>query len=146
MSIPHLDSRYINGKKELLFSPFAGFSTKLLKEGSYTDLPKSINANNLPSRWGVFWHNLDLTKYIIGQVTMDHQDRMDQLRDFIKDAKDEDWELQVAGQRVQIIKKNKEDGGTIEFATDVVHSKDGSITALLSASPGASVAVNIMLK
>ena len=146
MSVPHLDARYINGKKELLFGPFAGFSTKFLKEGSFLDLPKSIKFDNLPSMWGVFWHNLPLTKYLIEQVSMDHQDRVNDLKVFIKDAKPEDWELKVAGQRVQIIKRDEEEGGILEFGTDVVHSKDGKITALLGASPGASTAVHIMLE
>lgn len=146
MSTPHLDTRYINGKKELLFGPFAGFTTKFLKEGSKLDLIKSINLDNIPSMWGVFWHNLPLTEYLIKQVSMGHSDRMEELRRFIKDAKAEDWELKVAGKRVQIIKRDKEQGGILEFGTDVVHSKDGSITALLGASPGASVAVHIMLE
>ncbi|WP_286760684.1 malate dehydrogenase (quinone) [Salegentibacter sp. UBA1130] len=145
MSTPHLDTRYINGKKELLFGPFAGFTTKFLKEGSKLDFPKSINKENIPSMWGVFWHNLPLTKYLMKQVTMDHSDRMEDLRVFIKDARPKDWELKVAGKRVQIIKKDEEQGGILEFGTDVVHSKDGSITALLGASPGASVAVSIIL-
>lgn len=146
MSTPHLDTRYIHGKRELMFGPFAGFSTKFLKKGSFTDLFKSIKFNNLPSMWGVFWHNLPLTKYLVEQVRMDHADRIEELRDFIKDAKSEDWELKVAGQRVQIIKRDEEEGGVLEFGTDVVHSKDGSITALLGASPGASTAVHIMLE
>ena len=145
MSVPHLDTRYINGKKELMFGPFAGFSTKFLKEGSKADLPKSINLSNIPSMWGVFWHNLTLTKYLIEQVSMSHSDRVGELQAFIKDAKPEDWELQVAGQRVQIIKRDKDQGGVLEFGTDVIHNADGSITALLGASPGASVAVKIML-
>lgn len=145
MSVPHLDTRYINGKKELLFGPFAGFSTKFLKEGSYSDLPKSISFDNLPAMWGVFWHNLPLTKYLMDQVKMTHEDRIKELQVFIKDAKPEDWELEVAGQRVQIIKRDEEEGGVLEFGTDVVHSQDGSITALLGASPGASVSVNVML-
>ena len=146
MSTPHLDTRHIDGKQELLFGPFAGFSTKFLKEGSFLDLFKSINIDNIPSMWGVFWHNLPLTKYLIDQVRMGHEDRMDELRVFLKDAKSEDWELKVAGQRVQIIKKDEEEGGTLEFGTDVVHSNDGTITALLGASPGASTAVHIMLE
>ncbi|WP_373056849.1 malate dehydrogenase (quinone) [Zunongwangia sp. H14] len=145
MSTPHLDTRYINGKKELLFGPFAGFSTKFLKEGSKMDLPKSIRLDNIPSMWGVFWHNLPLTKYLIKQVTMGHEERMEDLRIFVKEARSEDWELRIAGQRVQIIKRDKEEGGILEFGTDVVHSQDGTITALLGASPGASVAVPIML-
>ncbi|MCB7480921.1 malate dehydrogenase (quinone) [Christiangramia sediminis] len=146
MSVPHLDARYINGKKELLFGPFAGFSTKFLKEGSVLDLPKSIKFDNLPSMWGVFWHNLPLTSYLIKEVSMDHHDRINDLRVFIKDAKPEDWELKVAGQRVQIIKRDENEGGVLDFGTDVVHSKDGKITALLGASPGASTAVHIMLE
>lgn len=146
MSMPHLDTRYINGKQELLFGPFAGFSTKFLKEGSFFDLFKSIKFDNIPSMWGVFWHNIPLTKYLIEQVRMDHEDRMQELRKFIKNAQSEDWELKVAGQRVQIIKRDKVEGGILEFGTEVVHSKDGRITALLGASPGASVAVDIMVK
>lgn len=146
MSVPHLDTRYIKGKKQLMFGPFAGFSTKFLKEGSLTDFPKSINFSNIPSLWGVFWHNLDLTKYLVEQVSMDHKDRVEELKVFLKDAKPEDWELQTAGQRVQIIKRDKHQGGVLEFGTDVIKSKDGTITALLGASPGASVAVKIMLE
>lgn len=145
MSVPHLDTRYINGKKELLFGPFAGFTTKFLKEGSYSDLPKSISFSNLPAMWGVFWHNLPLTKYLMDQATMTHEDRIEDLRVFIKDAKPEDWELEVAGKRVQIIKRDEDEGGVLEFGTDVVHNADGSITALLGASPGASVSVSIMM-
>lgn len=146
MSMPHLDTRFIDGKQELLFGPFAGFSTKFLKEGSFLDLFKSIKLDNIPSMWGVFWHNIPLTKYLIEQVSMGHEDRMGELHKFIKDAKPEDWELKIAGQRVQIIKRDAEEGGTLEFGTEVVHSKDGKITALLGASPGASVAVDIMVK
>jgi malate dehydrogenase (quinone) len=146
MSVPHLDTRYINGKRELLFGPFAGFSPKFLKEGSNLDLVKSINFNNIPSMFGAFWHNLPLTKYLIEQVTMSHEDRMDDLRHFVKDAKSDDWEILVAGQRVQIIKKDEFEGGKLQFGTEVVSSKDGSITCLLGASPGASTAVSIMLE
>jgi len=146
MSTPHLDTRYIDGKRELLFGPFAGFSPKFLKEGSRLDLFKSIKFDNLPAMFGAFWHNLPLTKYLVEQVLMSHDDRMNDLRKFVKDAKNEDWELMVAGQRVQIIKKDAFEGGKLEFGTEVVHSKDGSITALLGASPGASTAVQIMLE
>jgi len=146
MSTPHLDTRYINGKRELLFGPFAGFSPKFLKEGSSFDLFKSIKFDNIPSMFGAFWHNLPLTKYLVEQVLMSHDDRMNDLRKFVKDAKNEDWELMVAGQRVQIIKKDEFTGGKLQFGTEVIHSKDGSITALLGASPGASTAVQIMLE
>ena len=93
-----------------------------------------------------FWHNLPLTKYLVEQVMMSHKDRMEALRKFVKDAKDEDWELMVAGQRVQIIKKDEFEGGKLQFGTEVISSKDGSITCLLGASPGASTATAIMLK
>ncbi|RFN58479.1 malate dehydrogenase (quinone) [Marixanthomonas ophiurae] len=145
MSVPHLDTRYIDGKRELLFGPFAGFSPKFLKEGSNLDLFKSINFKNIPSMLGGFWHNLPLTKYLIEQVTMSFDDRMDDLRKFVKDAKNEDWHVVIAGQRVQIIKRDEYEGGRLQFGTEVVSSKDGSITCLLGASAGASTAVKIML-
>ncbi|WP_047546862.1 malate dehydrogenase (quinone) [Psychroserpens sp. Hel_I_66] len=145
MSTPHLDTRFINGKRELLFGPFAGFSPKFLKEGSMFDLFKSIKLDNISPMLGAFWHNLPLTKYLIEQLAMSHEDRMDDLRKFYKDAKSEDWEIKVAGQRVQIIKKNEFESGELQFGTEVVSSKDGSITCLLGASPGASTATHVML-
>jgi malate dehydrogenase (quinone) len=146
MSTPHLDTRFIEGKRELLFGPFAGFSPKFLKEGSNFDLLKSIKFGNIKSMLGAFWNNLPLTKYLVDQVGMSHSDRMDELRKFVKNAKDEDWLPLVAGQRVQIIKKDAYEGGQLQFGTEVVSSKDGSITCLLGASPGASTSVHIMLE
>lgn len=146
MSVPHLDTRMINGKKALLFGPYAGFSTKFLKNGSRLDLPGSINLNNLKPMISAGWHNMDLTKYLLDQVTQSAVERLETLREFVPDAKIEDWDLQVAGQRVQIIKKDKENGGILEFGTEIVSSADGSIAALLGASPGASTAVAIMLE
>ncbi|MCH3885108.1 malate dehydrogenase (quinone) [Tenacibaculum aquimarinum] len=145
MSTPHLDTRYIDGKRQLMFGPFAGFSPKFLKEGSNLDLFKSIQFDNIPSMFGAFWHNLPLTKYLVEQVLMSKEDRMEALRKFMKDAKDEDWEVVKAGQRVQIIKKDEFEGGKLQFGTEVISSKDGSITCLLGASPGASTATSIML-
>lgn len=146
MSVPHLDLRIIDGEEALLFGPFAGFSTKFLKEGSYLDLPESINFKNIKSLFGAWWHNLPLTRYLIQQVTMTKSQRLAHLRDFVKDAKEEDWELKVAGQRVQIIKKDEKDGGKLEFGTEVVVNKDSSIASLLGASPGASTSVYAMLE
>lgn len=146
MSTPHLDTRYIDGKRQLMFGPFAGFSPKFLKEGSNLDLLKSIKFDNIPSMFGAFWHNLPLTKYLIEQVLMNKEDRMDSLRKFVKNAKSEDWEIMIAGQRVQIIKKDEFEGGVLQFGTEVISSKDGSITCLLGASPGASTATSIMLE
>jgi len=145
MSVPHLDLRIIDGKKALLFGPFAGFSTKFLKEGSYLDLPESVNTKNIRSLFGAWWHNMPLTKYLIQQVAMNKAQRIQHLREFVKDAKEEDWELKVAGQRVQIIKKDDELGGKLEFGTEVVTNKNGTIASLLGASPGASTAVSAMV-
>ena len=146
MSVPHLDLRIIDGGKALLFGPFAGFSTKFLKEGSYLDLPESINFKNIRSLFGAWWHNLPLTQYLVRQVAMTKAQRMQHLREFVKDAKDEDWELKIAGQRVQIIKKDAELGGKLEFGTEVVVNKNGTIASLLGASPGASTAVYAMMQ
>ena len=146
MSTPHLDTRYIDGKRQLMFGPFAGFSPKFLKEGSNLDLFKSIQFDNIPSMFGAFWHNLPLTKYLIEQVLMSKEDRMDSLRKFMKNANSDDWEVVKAGQRVQIIKKDEFEGGKLQFGTEVIASIDGSITCLLGASPGASTATSIMLE
>lgn len=145
MSVPHLDTRLINGKMELLFGPYAGFSTKFLKNGSYWDLPTSLRLNNIIPMIQAGWDNMSLTKYLIQQVRQDPEDRLEALKEYFPEAKMEDWELAVAGQRVQVIKKG-EDGGVLEFGTEIVHSKDGSISALLGASPGASTSVSIMLE
>ena len=145
MSVPHLDTRVINEKKALLFGPFAGFSTKFLKKGSYLDLIKSINPGNLIPMVSAGWHNIPLTKYLIHQVLQSPEDRMVALREFVPEAEREDWDLEIAGQRVQVIKKDEEEGGVLEFGTEVVNAKNGSLAALLGASPGASTAVSIML-
>lgn len=145
MSVPHLDTRLIDGKPALLFGPFAGFTTKFLKAGSYFDLIKSIQANNLKSMLGVAKHNWDLTQYLIKEATQSHSDRMDSLRNFMPSAKDEDWTLKHAGKRVQIIKPDDEKGGKLEFGTEIVSTADGSLAGLLGASPGASVSVPAML-
>lgn len=146
MSTPHLDTRFMNGKRQLMFGPFAGFSPKFLKEGSHLDLFKSVTLDNIKPMFNAFWDNLPLTKYLIEQVTASHDDRMNDLRTFVKDAKSEDWDILIAGQRVQIIKKNHFEHGELQFGTEVVKSKDGSITCLLGASPGASTATKVMLE
>ena len=145
MSVPHLDTRVIDGKRALLFGPFAGFTTKFLKKGSVMDMPLSVRLNNLKPMMQVGAKNMDLTKYLISEVMQSHSDRVDSLRRFFPDAKDDDWELSYAGQRVQIIKKNAEGEGKLEFGTEVISSGDGSLAALLGASPGASTATPTMI-
>ncbi len=144
MSMPHLDTRQINGRQELLFGPYAGFSTKFLKKGSYTDLFRSIELGNIRPLLYAGARNLGLTRYLIGQVLQTPTERIAALREYYPEANPADWQLAVAGQRVQVIKKDKERGGVLEFGTEVVTSADGSIAALLGASPGASTAVAIM--
>lgn len=145
MSVPHLDTRIINGKKELLFGPFAGFSTKFLKNGSYLDLIKSIEIDNVFPMLSAGFHNIPLTKYLVQQVLQSHEDRIKALKEYFPNAVTFDWELLQAGQRVQVIKKDEKEGGILEFGTEIITSKDGSIACLLGASPGASTAVSIMI-
>ncbi len=145
MSVPHLDTRMIDGKKALLFGPYAGFSTRFLKHGSLMDLPLSIKIGNIRPMIAAGLDNIQLTKYLIEQVRQSPADRLEALKEYLPTAKMEDWELETAGQRVQVIKKDDEHGGILEFGTEVVTAEDGSIAALLGASPGASTAVSIML-
>lgn len=147
MSVPHLDTRYIDNKKTLLFGPFAGFSPKFLKTGSNFDLIGSVKPNNVITMLAAGVKELSLTKYLIQQVLLSHEKRMEELREFIPNAKSADWGIAVAGQRVQVIKDTATGGkGTLQFGTEVVSAADGSIAALLGASPGASTAVHVMLE
>lgn len=146
MSVPHLDTRMINGKKELLFGPYAGFSTKFLKQGSFWDLPCSIKLNNVYPMVRAGLANVPLTQYLIKEVRQKPLDRMTSLREYFPNAKEEDWVLEYAGQRVQVIKKDEKKGGILQFGTEVITAADGTIAALLGASPGASTAVPIMIQ
>ena len=145
MSVPHLDTRMIGGEKALLFGPFAGFSTKFLKQGSFMDLPLSIEFANIYPMLSAGWHNLDLTKYLIKQVAQSDEDRINALKEYLPNADTGDWELAIAGQRVQVIKKDEKEGGVLEFGTEIVAAGDGSLAALLGASPGASTSVSVMI-
>ena len=145
MSVPHLDTRIINGQPALLFGPYAGFTTRFLKRGSMFDLVASVKPNNLQSMLGAGLHNMDLTRYLVGEVFQSHHARVNALRNFFPAAKDEEWSLATAGQRVQIIKRCADKGGKLEFGTEIVSASDGSLAALLGASPGASTSVHAML-
>ena len=146
MSVPHLDTRTIDGSRSLLFGPYASFSTKFLKKGSYADLFLSIESHNVWPLLTAGAKNLPLTKYLVEQVFLSPEERFVELVKFYPNARMEDWELVQAGQRVQVIKKNQSGGGELKFGTEVVTEKFGSLAALLGASPGASTSVAIMLQ
>ncbi len=145
MSVPHLDTRWIEGKKFLLYGPFAGFTTKFLKKGSYFDLFSSIKKNNLFPMLDVGIKNTELINYLFSQSLKSHNSRVENLRNMMPSAEPSNWYLENAGQRVQIIKKTK-DGGSLQFGTEIVNSEEGTLSALLGASPGASTAVSIMIE
>ena len=147
MTVPHLDKRYLGGQKSLLFGPFAAIGPKFLKNGSNLDLFKSVKPNNFITLLASAVKNVPLLKYSVQQVLQKKEDRMRELRRFIPDAKDEDWDLHIAGKRVQVIKDTKEEGrGFIQFGTEVVNSEDHSVIALLGESPGASTSVSVALE
>ncbi|WP_010114828.1 malate dehydrogenase (quinone) [Acinetobacter sp. P8-3-8] len=145
MSVPHIDTRYIDGKKYVLFGPFATYSNKFLKHGSQFDLIDATNKNNVIPMATIGAENLDLVEYLVSQVAMSKQDQFNELKKYYPEAKIEDWKLNQGGQRVQIIKKAPGKEATLQFGTEIFASKDGSVTALLGASPGASTSPYIML-
>ena len=147
MSVPHLDTRVIDGEKGLLFGPYGGWTPKFLKKGSYLDLFKSIRPDNIPSYLGVAVQEFDLTKYLVSEVTKNFDARMETLREYMPTAEGKDWELIVAGQRVQVIRPAPAPRfGSLEFGTAVINNSEGSIAGLLGASPGASIAPAAMLE
>lgn len=146
MSVPHLDTRFVNGKRSLLFGPYAGFKTNFLKQGSLLDLPLSLRPDNIYPMVRAGLANMDLTKYLIGELLKNNEERLVSLHDYYPEADGGEWELITAGQRVQVMKKDRKKGGVLQFGTELIASGDGSIAALLGASPGASTAVPIMLR
>ena len=163
MSVPHLDTRWIGASaavtgdagdagpmsamptQQLLFGPYAGITTRFLKKGSWLDLLRSIGIDNVRPVLSAGVANLDLSRYLVGQALLDPEERLEVLRNYYPSADIDDWELQIAGFRVQIIKSDGEGGGVLKFGTEIVTSADGSVAALLGASPGASTAVSAML-
>lgn len=146
MSVPHLDARVVGDKKYLMFGPYAGFSPKFLKGGSILDLPFSVRGNNLPVMLNVAKDNFDLVKYLVTQLAETKKGRFAALADFTPDINRDDWEMLVAGQRVQVMKRDPKKGGVLGFGTETVAAADGSLAALLGASPGASTATPIMVE
>lgn len=145
MSVPHLDTRVVDGETSLLFGPFATFSPKFLKNGRWFDLFAQVRPGNILPMLKVAIDNPGLIKYLVSELLKNHAQKVASLRDFMPTAKDEDWELLDAGQRAQVMKKDPKKLGVLQFGTEVVTSADGSIAGLLGASPGASTAVSIML-
>ncbi|MFC2104827.1 malate dehydrogenase (quinone) [Bacteroidota bacterium] len=144
MSMPHLDERRISGEGSLLFGPYAGMSMRFLKTGTNLDLVRSLRLHNIRPMLAVARHEFGLIKYLVGQVTQSKKDRFKFLKLYFPNAKMGNWELYTAGQRVQIMKKDKERGGVLKLGTEIINSADGTLAALLGASPGASTAVTTM--
>jgi malate dehydrogenase (quinone) len=141
----HLDTRIVNGKPWLMFGPFAGWSPKFLKHGHFSDLPRSVTVGNVATVVGAGLGQRELVSYLIGQLRLSKSARIRALREFAPSAVDSDWILTTAGQRVQVLRRDRRRGGRLEFDTTVVTAADGSIAGLLGASPGASTAVTAML-
>lgn len=145
MSVPHLDTRVVDGEASLMFGPFATFSPKFLKNGSLLDIVTQVRPSNLWPMLKVAIDNPSLITYLVGELLKDHKKKVDSLRQFMPTAEDDDWQLLNAGQRAQVMKKDAKKGGVLQFGTEVIASEDGSMAGLLGASPGASTAVSIML-
>lgn len=146
MSVPHLDTRYIDGKQSLMFGPYAGWTPKFLKTGRWTDLFASIRPDNAAGMLAVAPPNLDLVTYLVTELAATHRKRFEALLEYMPSAREEDWESVTAGQRVQVIAPHKKKIGVLQFGTQLISAADGSIGGMLGASPGASTATDIMIK
>lgn len=146
MSVPHLDTRVINGRRELMFGPYAGWSPKFLKTGSVFDLARSVRPGNIREMIAVAPPNIDLMTYLVGELAKGHRARMAALREFMPQANADEWELVTAGQRVQVIAPDAHRTSVLQFGTQLIVAADHSLAGMLGASPGASTAVDIMLR
>jgi malate dehydrogenase (quinone) len=145
MSVPHLDTRIVDGKASLLFGPYAGLSPRFLKRGGLLDLPLSVRPHNLIPMLAVAKDNFALVQYLVRELTKSRKAKFASLQEFYPEADPKDWYPLAAGQRAQVIKKDAKKGGILQFGTEVVSGADGTIAGLLGASPGASTAAAIML-
>ncbi|MFY9678072.1 malate:quinone oxidoreductase [Glutamicibacter protophormiae] len=145
MSVPHLDTRFVDGKRSLMFGPYAGFSMNFLKSTGQMDLPLSLRPHNIIPMLAVDKDNMALTNYLIKEVLKSRAKKDLSLAEYFPEADGSKWELITAGQRVQVIKKDAKKGGVLQFGTEVITSSDGTISGLLGASPGASTATPIMI-
>lgn len=146
MSVPHLDTRIIDGRTSLLFGPYAGFSPKFLKTGSWWDLPGSVRASNLGPMLSVARDNFGLEKYLAGELLRSSSSQFSALRDYYPEARESEWAMITAGQRVQVIKRRGRRGGVLQFGTELVVHSSGTLAGLLGASPGASTAVPVIIE
>jgi malate dehydrogenase (quinone) len=146
MTAPHLDTRLMDGKRGLMFGPFAGFTPKFLKQGSWLDFARSIRPDNFLTLLSVARSEIPLTAYLVRQVLQSRNSRVEHMRDFVPEAVTADWEQINAGQRVQIMRPTTNKRGILQFGTEIITASDGSIAGLLGASPGASTSTAIMVQ
>jgi hypothetical protein len=113
--------------------------------GSYLDWVSTINPSNVLGMAAMATRNMPLVKYLTGELFSTKAQQLEALRQFVPDAKPEDWTMVWAGQRIQIVKPDANGVATLQFGTELVSSKDGTIVGLLGASPGASVSPQIAI-
>lgn len=152
MSVPHLDTRFVSGRRTLMFGPYAGFSMKYLKYGPHSALLNSLRPHNVGPMFDVAGDRRDFVLFLLRELAKNKRAKTAQLLDYYPQADPRSWELITAGQRVQVVKPGpysptKRRRGVMElFGTELITSADGSLAGLLGASPGASTAPEIALR